>query len=210
MRNSNIIDQHQLCRSYSPRFKLYAAEPSLKTSRGFTLTEIAIVLGIIGIILGAIWAAAASVYENNHNQEATQQVLTIANNWKSIFGSKRVDEPDWTDLTAVTINNHFMPETMIKTGVTTQGYGPWSNSTVTVYAHQSWNGIIIRYNGLTQSACNHFADAVLSGTNTMILWGSVNGTARNFPPVGSDPYFTITDIDAGCAGGGYVQVMYAM
>ena len=32
--------------------------------RGFTLTEIAIVLGIVGLILGAIWVAAAAVYNN--------------------------------------------------------------------------------------------------------------------------------------------------
>ncbi len=30
-----------------------------RRNRGFTLTEMAIVLGVIGLILGAIWVAAA-------------------------------------------------------------------------------------------------------------------------------------------------------
>ncbi len=46
--------------------------------RAFTLTEIAIVLGIIGLILGAIWTAAATVYENNKMNKAQTQIIAIA------------------------------------------------------------------------------------------------------------------------------------
>jgi prepilin-type N-terminal cleavage/methylation domain-containing protein len=42
--------------------------------KGFTLTEIAIVLGIIGIILGAVWSAASGVYASANSSKITQQL----------------------------------------------------------------------------------------------------------------------------------------
>ncbi|WP_301100321.1 type 4 pilus major pilin [Propionivibrio sp.] len=49
-----------------------------RQTRGFTLTEAAIVLGIVGLILGAIWVAAASVYANLRVKQTSEQILTIA------------------------------------------------------------------------------------------------------------------------------------
>jgi prepilin-type N-terminal cleavage/methylation domain-containing protein len=53
--------------------------------RGFTLTEIAIVLGIAGIILAAIWAAAASVSENNRIDQAAQEMQTVSQNLLTLY-----------------------------------------------------------------------------------------------------------------------------
>lgn len=49
-----------------------------RQTRGFTLTEAAIVLGIVGLILGAIWVAAASVYANLRTKQTSEQILQIA------------------------------------------------------------------------------------------------------------------------------------
>jgi prepilin-type N-terminal cleavage/methylation domain-containing protein len=131
-----------------------------RPTQGFTLTEIAIVLGIVGIIIGAIWVAAAMLYENNRTNEASTEVLTIVNNWRSIYGGKRMDIPDWTDVTPVTINNGFMPQEMVVPGVNTYSLGPWTSSTAHVFSSQTYNGIIVGYFHLTVSACNHLANAV--------------------------------------------------
>ena len=56
--------------------------------RAFTLTELAIVLGIIGVILGAIWTAAAKVYTNNKVTRATNELLAISNNIKQLYYGK--------------------------------------------------------------------------------------------------------------------------
>jgi len=58
---------------------------SRKKRRGFTLTEMAIVLGVIGLILGAIWVAAANVYSNMRVEKAQQQILTIVQNIRSLY-----------------------------------------------------------------------------------------------------------------------------
>jgi prepilin-type N-terminal cleavage/methylation domain-containing protein len=185
-----------------------------KTSRGFTLTELAIVLGIIGIILGAIWSAASMVYENNRTKQASNEVLTIIGNWKSIYGAKRVDVAyDWFDITALTINNNFMPQEMIVPGVTTQGNGPWTGSWVNVYGIASWNAIAVWYNGLSQSACNHLANAVLTGASTQLVMGQINNDQRPFPAVGgTSSNFASSDASNDCVAGNanQVGVVYAM
>lgn len=55
--------------------------------RAFTLTEIAIVLGIIGLILGAIWVAASAVYNNLRVSHANTQILQLAQGIRSLYSS---------------------------------------------------------------------------------------------------------------------------
>lgn len=176
--------------------------------RAFTLTEMAIVLGIIGIILGAIWVAASAVYENNRTARARAQVMQIVNAFKSIYGGKRVNIADWTDLTALAINNGFVPQEMVN-GST--AVGPWSGSVVTIYSNQSWNGIVVYYNNLAQTACNHFANAV-GTTNPGLIYVVINGQARLLPPIGVNSAFTTADVNTYCnlATGNYVYVIYSM
>jgi Tfp pilus assembly protein PilE len=56
--------------------------------RGFTLTEAAIVLGIVGLILGAIWVAAAAVYNNMRVQKANTALLTAAQTVRSLHATQ--------------------------------------------------------------------------------------------------------------------------
>ena len=56
--------------------------------RGFTLSELAIVIGIIGLILAAIWVAAASVSSSNKNQTAQQETAYIIANYKPFSAQK--------------------------------------------------------------------------------------------------------------------------
>jgi prepilin-type N-terminal cleavage/methylation domain-containing protein len=48
--------------------------------RAFTLTELAIVLGVIGLILSAIWVAAGTVSEKNRINQAFQELQAISQN----------------------------------------------------------------------------------------------------------------------------------
>src|SRR5271170_6840773 len=64
-----------------------------KEERGFTLTEIAIVLGIIGLILGAIWVAAAAVYTNMRTSKTTTELLDIVQNMRAMYATSGTIDP---------------------------------------------------------------------------------------------------------------------
>lgn len=55
---------------------------------GFNLVEAAIVLGIVGLIIGGIWAAAAAVYENWRAGKGNQQLLQIVQNVRSLYANQ--------------------------------------------------------------------------------------------------------------------------
>jgi prepilin-type N-terminal cleavage/methylation domain-containing protein len=65
-----------------------------KDKRGFTLTEIAIVLGITGLIIGGIWVAASSVYNNMRVAKASTELLTITQNIRSLYASSFTVDPN--------------------------------------------------------------------------------------------------------------------
>lgn len=54
--------------------------PHTPTKRGFSLIEAAIVLGVVGLVIGGIWVAAASVQENRRQSRYLSQILEIVQN----------------------------------------------------------------------------------------------------------------------------------
>ena len=181
-------------------------------TRAFTLTELAIVLGIIGVIISAIWSAAGSVYENNRTKRASEQVVQIVNGLRAMYGSHQVDTGPWaTDITSLAINNDIVPADMYKTGGTT-AFGPWSGSTVNIYSGSTWNVIGIQYSGLSQAACNQFADALIPAGNSQLVYAAIAATGSWFSINGNTPYWTTTQINGYCVAGNgnYVQLLYSM
>lgn len=56
--------------------------------RGFSLTEMAIVLGIVGVVIGGIWAAAAMVSRNRLIQQQKQDLTTIVEGMRTLYAGK--------------------------------------------------------------------------------------------------------------------------
>lgn len=61
---------------------------NLKRQRGFNLIEIAIVLAVVGLIIGGIYTAASAVTENNRRRNTQTHLLTIVQNIRTTYASQ--------------------------------------------------------------------------------------------------------------------------
>jgi len=194
-----------------------------RARQGFTLTEIAIVLGISGLTLGAIWVAFGSSSNSQKAAQASSQVLTIVNGYRQIYGARGVDDPTiWDDITCLGVNFGAFPSDMLSATPCSSGPGnigypqtPWGGGTfVEVQAYQPNQMVHVIYANLTSAQCISFGDAVLANAanNGMIYEAGIyNGvwTAKYLPPMGTDTPWAISDIPAICAsasntvGGGF-------
>ncbi len=56
-----------------------------RNTAGFTLVELAIVMGIAALVLGVVWATAATVWSNHKVYVAGQQLLAVAQNIRNAY-----------------------------------------------------------------------------------------------------------------------------
>jgi len=86
--------------------------------RAFTLTEIAIVLGMMGLVLGAIWTAASSVYTNQRSLHGATAVMQVAQGVRALFGSSNTTGYTATaNMTPALLSAGIIPTDLINGGV---------------------------------------------------------------------------------------------
>ena len=145
---------------------------------GFTLTELAIVLGIIGLILGAIWTAASKVYANNRVTKSVNEVLAVVGSVRNTYAGRGVvSAAPSVELTSAGVNFGWFPSDMVQTnpvcatdGLTTCPVTVW-NSEMLVYGNWAGGGApatpakfeiyIVGNGGIPAKECPAFMAAVV-------------------------------------------------
>jgi prepilin-type N-terminal cleavage/methylation domain-containing protein len=201
-------------------------KPSFRAA--FTLTELAVVLGVIGILLAAIWSASSVVSENNREKIAISETLTIVNNWRGFFASKKVDLAG--AIMGMTVNYGFAPAEMINPALgatycaasgndtSVNGCllaGIWPDSHVRVQGRQAMNGIGVSYNVIPPTACVTLAKAMVDAPGLISITigpSSGSGTPYTLPPYGTDTLPSSTTIDADCSdpSQNFVDAVFSM
>ena len=174
-------------------------------TRGFSLTELATVLGIVGLVLGGIWTASSMVYQNNKVQKAMVQTAFILSGYRTLYGTTGVDVGALADVTCTgDVKNGYFPSEMLTAGCTIGAVGtypvsPW-NGYVQVFADPVNQGIQIGYYNISEEGCNRYA--MMEGNVPDIIIENVNAvTSGLLPPAGAGAALTPAAISAACIAG---------
>ena len=122
--------------------------------RGFTLTEAAIVLGIVGLILGAIWVAASSVYQNMRIARSSEELLQIAQHIRTLNSTQNTVDPNAT--TANYISAGVFPSDMVSGTSVINIWGGTVTITPTNAAGTANDGFVVTFGGIPANACADF------------------------------------------------------
>ena len=102
--------------------------------RGFSLTELAIVFGVVGVILGAIWSSYAAAQKNARIRTSTDDVMTIVSNAHALFSginrsgaATSADQEPSSGLisTSAFLTAKIIPQSMLDKTTSTTPYDVW-------------------------------------------------------------------------------------
>jgi len=168
--------------------------------RGFTLTEAAIVLGIVGLILGAIWVAAASVYDNLRVSTTSNQLIQIVQSIRSMHATQNTVDSNITALLVAKAGG--VPSDMItkdSSGDISAVRDVWGGDlsiTATTYT-VNYDSFTVQFTAVPQGACSNFLMRNTgSGRDTGLVGaGNSISTTTSFP-------LTLTEAVAACSNTG--------
>jgi type II secretory pathway pseudopilin PulG len=174
--------------------------------RGFTMTETAIVLGVVGIVLGGIWVAAGSVMRNGRTKQAVQDIVSMASNIRATYMATNSFSISGNQ-TAAMITAGIVPSTL-QTGVPANPtVNPWGGAVRITFqpatAPTPTPGVSrtfrISYFGTPVDACLGLASVLANlGTSDAPVQMVTNSASLklipNTPPVG----LTIAQIQTEC------------
>lgn len=118
--------------------------------RGFNLVEAAIVLGIVGLVIGGIWVAASAVQSNLRKSDASKAIIQMVQNVRIMYDGQA---PGATgSITSAVINAKAVPADFING---TNIINPW-NGAVTVSLAQAGSqvdSIDVAFNSMPKDVC---------------------------------------------------------
>jgi prepilin-type N-terminal cleavage/methylation domain-containing protein len=106
---------------------------SNKTQAGFSLTEVAIVMGVMGMILAGIWGLVGRGWESQKQQQASDQIRAIVGNVRSYYSGQAGIPYSANSLATTLLANGTIPANMQRNPGTTCtsapcADGPWGSN----------------------------------------------------------------------------------
>ncbi len=131
-----------------------------KARRGFNLVEAAIVLGVVGLVIGGIWVAAAAVQSNLRKSDASKGLIQIVQNVRNLYYGQTPTANG--DITSQLISANAIPGNFVSG---TTAINPW-NGAITVSIAGTSDQIDVALAALPRDACIE-----LTSRNTNISTG---------------------------------------
>jgi hypothetical protein len=95
---------------------MYLPPPAMtrrKKHRGFNLIEAAIVLGVVGLVIGGIWVAASAMLENYKISKSIEDLKFIAINTQKIISVATANTLGTQDITTFAISSGIVPNDLV-------------------------------------------------------------------------------------------------
>lgn len=128
--------------------------------RGFNLIEAAIVLGIVGLVVGGIWVAATSVYANLRSKTATDQLLKIGQGVRSMYATSSNLGNAALDMTPFMAQSGVLPNDTLTTApnlaTAANTVNPWGGQVGVVAPVNNATNFIVQFNNIPSKACVDF------------------------------------------------------
>ena len=134
------------------------------TRKGFNLIESAIVLAVVGAIIGGIWYAAAAVSENRLANKTVEDIFYIAQGLQSKMSAANAASFTGNDITSYAIAAEIFPSDWI------QGAGVKSPYGKTTYIWAGSGGFDFAVQVATKSQCIRLLTALHNRGNSS--WGN--------------------------------------
>lgn len=135
-----------------------------RSNLAFSLVESAIVLGVVGLVLGAVWVTATNIMETWRVNRAAEEVLIIARNVQGFLGKATADaiaNGTQVSIENAALNAGLIPADLIKNGSIVD---PWGRDVSLGLSGGAWGGIIsIRFASLNKAACIQVVNRVVNG-----------------------------------------------
>jgi len=155
------------------------AEPGKRVhaEAGFNLIETAIVLGIVGLVVGGIWAAAAGAYESMRQQKASEEVLALAQAVRSVYAQPGAPSIFTAPETLTDFKTLGIPSDMINSagdGLT----DPWGHA-VTLAPGATAGTFTLQYTTMPVTSCINFVTKLANvgtGTGLQTIGGAAGAT----------------------------------
>jgi type II secretory pathway pseudopilin PulG len=172
-----------------------SSKPFSNRRAAFTLTEIAIVVGIIGMMISAIWIAATNVYTQKKSAQAVTDTIAIIQGVRSLYATAQsTGDSDGTNETNILSSAGIFPTDMVNgNGVgSAWGYPPTSSTSVTSQSQtnssaNTGDAFAIEIDGIPSGGCVQFLQSVAGTSRDSGLFyvgipqNSTAGNSTTFP-----------------------------
>lgn len=129
-----------------------------KKRQGFTLTELAIAMMLIGLFLAAVWAAAVGVWAGSRVEKGVNETWQIATNYRSLYTGMTLSSlPTTDDLVSAGV----FPSSMLRTvsGKKTP-YDAWGGTATITFPTSSIKKFRMTFNGVKNTECVSFLTSI--------------------------------------------------
>jgi hypothetical protein len=174
--------------------------------RGFNLIEAAIVLGVIGLVIGGIWVAAAAVTENQKINRVAEAILYASRQGRALLtltAIQSISSGGETGAANLAIQAKLFPDDMIVGGALID---PWGNPFLFnlcgggAFCSSGGERMLIHMTNLTTSRCmgiiSKLAPVARTGQDIFFINSNLDGGWSS-----TYPQMTVSDIRLLCVNG---------